>query len=524
MTTRPKPGSEDSVAGFGWPNRILILAIAGIIFLTLYPFRFTLDRYLLYGASPFFLGGSGKAYGPLDALLNVLLFVPFGFGLAGKFRERGKSRMAALVLTLAAGALFSYSIEFLQFFIPERDSGWNDVVTNSTGTLVGCLAFQSCGLAVFRLLNGWERAIAAFATVRNTAIVLLLYFALCFAVSGRLQEETALSNWNLDALLVVGNSASGRSASAWRRKVYQLEFWDRALPDEAGRSLTSAGTAGLLDASALAEYDFSGSPPIQDQHHNLPDLELEPKASASTGSKAILSGGTPWLATGSPVSAMAMDFQNTRQFSVLVRCQPAGVDEARARILSISQVSGLANMEILQEYTDLVFWFRNPLSVKRSALAWNIPKVFAAMHPRDILFSYDGSNLSLFIDGEKYRRTFDLGPGAALASTIRRIKTAELDDYKYIFYALVFFPAGCLLGLTWRKMPAQPFGRFLLVLLGFLLPSVLFEIVLVSIGGQRISLGNIWLAVLIVCMGSLWINAGDVLRAPARSSNQASAK
>src|SRR5208282_5768731 len=241
MTMRPQPDSEDSVAGFGWSNRILILAIAGILFLTLYPFRFTLDRHVLSVASPFLLNGSGKVYGVLDNLLNVLLFVPFGFGLAGKFRERGKSRMATLVLTLAAGALFSYSIEFLQFFIPERDSGWNDVVTNSTGTLVGCLAFQSCGLALFRLLNRGERAIATFATVRNAAIVLLLYFGVWFAVSGRLQEETALSNWNADALLVVGNSASGRGAPAWRWKVYQLEFWDRALPGEAGRRLTLAG-------------------------------------------------------------------------------------------------------------------------------------------------------------------------------------------------------------------------------------------------------------------------------------------
>src|SRR5208282_3409788 len=249
-----------------------------------------------------------------------------------------------------------------------------------------------------------------------------------------------------------------------------------------------------------------------------------PKALASADSKAIVPEGTPWLATRSPVSGMVTDFQKTGQFSIRVRCLPAGVGESRARIVSVSQASGLADLEIRQEYTDLVFWFRNPLSAKRSGLAWDIPNVFAFMQPRDILFSYDGSNLSLFINGEKYRRNYKLGPGPALASTIRRIKTPELEDYRYIFYALVFFPAGCLLGFTWRKMPAQPFGRFLLVLLGFLLPSVLFEIVLVSIGGQGISLRNIWLAVLIVCMGSIWINAGDVLRAPARSGNQAFAK
>jgi len=137
---------NDQLRASATSNRILIAAIAGIIFLTLYPFRFLLNRHVHGPVIPFLLDGWGKAAGPFDVVLNILLFVPYGFGLALKFRGKGKSRAATLGVCLVAGALLSYTIELLQFYIPLRDSGWEDVFTNSTGSVVGLLLFEMCGL------------------------------------------------------------------------------------------------------------------------------------------------------------------------------------------------------------------------------------------------------------------------------------------------------------------------------------------------------------------------------------------
>jgi VanZ family protein len=164
-------------------------------------------------------------------------------------------------------------------------------------------------------------------------------------------------------------------------------------------------------------------------------------------------------------------------------------------------------LELRQEDTNLVFWFRTPLSVKRSRLAWDIPNIFAPKQPRDILLSFDGSDLSLYVDGKKERRSYRLGPGAGLAQLFRRVKPAELEGYRYIFYALVFFPAGCLLGLASRNLAARPIAQSLLMVLGILLPSVLFEINLVHVSGHGISSGNVALSVLLALGGSLWVNA-----------------
>jgi hypothetical protein len=127
--------------------------------------------------------------------------------------------------------------------------------------------------------------------------------------------------------------------------------------------------------------------------------------------------------------------------------------------------------------------------------------------------------LSLYVDGKKVRRGYQLGPGVALARFVRRIKANESEGYQYIFYTLVFFPVGCIVGFAWRKVAARPIAQSLLVALGVLLPSVLYEILLVQWGGQAMSLGNIALWVLIALAGSLWINADGGARNRSMDSN-----
>ena len=45
-------------------------------------------------------------------------------------------------------------------------------------------------------------------------------------------------------------------------------------------------------------------------------------------------------------------------------------------------------------------------------LAWRVRSVFAPGQARDILISYDGSNVSLYMDGKKEARVYHLSPGA----------------------------------------------------------------------------------------------------------------
>ena len=81
------------------------------------------------------------ARGGEDAFLNVLLFIPFGFGL----RLRGMNRWRAWALAIA----ITVTVETLQIYIPGRDSTLGDVVMNSIGGLVGIVLCDSLRIWLF---------------------------------------------------------------------------------------------------------------------------------------------------------------------------------------------------------------------------------------------------------------------------------------------------------------------------------------------------------------------------------------
>jgi len=150
-----------------WSNRILTISAAGILFLTLYPFRFSLHASPQLSGYPFLLVSGGKSSGPFAAFLNILLFVPFGFGLSQKLREKGRSQTSILLLTTLAGAFLSYCIEFAQIYIPTRDSGWEDVFTNSMGAVAGYFTFALVGEPILNSLSQIESRFEQFLTMRR---------------------------------------------------------------------------------------------------------------------------------------------------------------------------------------------------------------------------------------------------------------------------------------------------------------------------------------------------------------------
>jgi glycopeptide antibiotics resistance protein len=491
---------EPRLADFRWSRRILVLALIGIFFLTLYPFRLSFHRHP--GVFPFLLAGGEKLSGSLDVFLNILLFVPFGFGLAGVLRKRGIPRTKVLILAFAAGAVLSYSIEFAQFFVVNRDSGWEDVVTNSTGALVGGSIFYICGALLLRLLRHGEQRIECLATATNVSFALLIYFALWLALAARLQQKVTLNAWHTESVLAVGGPAH-----RWAGRVYDLEFWDHSLSDRVAANLTSSVAASPLNFDPIAAYDFTGSEPFDDARNLLPALVWLPKEQTTPDSPTLTLNGRSSLATETPTSGLVKALQKTGQFSIHFRCTPARADGGvDGQIISIAPPGDPPGLEIRQEDVALSFWFRNGLTASPYKLEWSIPAIFSANRTRNLLFSYDGAKLSLFVDGRLFYDGYRLGPATALALHFRHVKAQELRGYRYIFYAIIFFPVGCLLGIVLRNVRARPLGPIMLMIFGIVLPSVLLEIIIVHVGGQPVSLGNMLLSDIMAAAGWIWIN------------------
>jgi glycopeptide antibiotics resistance protein len=483
-----------------WSNRILILATAGILFLTLYPFRFNF-HVLPNSASPFLLGQSRKN-GLLDAFLNVLLFVPFGFGLAEKLRERGKSSRFALITAFAAGALFSYTIELLQLYIPERDSGWEDVFTNGSGSLLGSILYLAIGSRVVRPLTSAQRYFSTLTPVR-LASVLLTYFCFWCGLAALMQTQTRLSNWKPDATLVLGNDGSGQNP--WRGQVRTLQIWDRAANGGATGSPFADQGAAPQATAPIIDYDFSRASDLTSQSLAGPKLFWIPAAPVLAISQSLTLDGKSWLSTKASAGDLIEDLQKTNQFTVHVACTPTDLAGADGRIVSISDSAGVADMTLRQEDANLVFWFRTPLAAKHALLAWYVPGVFGERRERDIVYSYDGSNLLLALDGKKQRLIYKLGPGTVLARVVRRVKAAELEGYIYAFYALVFAFGGFLLSLSVSgknpKLDPSMVGSLPLTIC---VAAALFERVLASVSGRMFSWSYVVFSIVLGVAGLLW--------------------
>jgi glycopeptide antibiotics resistance protein len=499
---RPSQADSRQLLARRWSNRTLIVAVAGILFLTLYPFRFSFHTKLPENASPFLLGRAGKSGTPLDIFLNVLLFVPFGFGLCAKLRDRERSSRSALVTVWIAGALLSYAIEFAQIYIPLRNSGWEDVFTNSTGSLVGGCLFLLVGSRLLCFLSRSETTLEGWLSPRYTVLVFGLYFGFWLLLSIQLQQQTGLGNWDPACFLVIGNDATGRHP--WKGKLSRLQIWDRPVSDQHAKTLTVGAEVNSIEAGLVTDLPFSTPPPYLNRMNLLPPLIWTPSSPLHTATDEAILDGISWITSNAPVPKLVRDLQRTKQFSVRVVLTPTETDSSDSRIVSISPSSGLADLALWQEGANLVFWFRSPLSMKRPPLYWYIPGVFAAQRLQDILFSYDGSELSLFLDGMRDSRTYRLTPGTRLAQLLGRVRLKELQAYSDVYYACVFLPLGFLLGIAARRTVSP--ASWSLVIVSFFSPFIL-ELALVRVCGRPASIENLALSFFLLLAGCLWMNA-----------------
>ena len=87
-----------------------------------------------------------------DVAVNIVGFTPLGFFFYAYFYQVRTVEHSA-VLTIAFGFAVSLTIEVLQAFLPTRDSGMTDLITNTLGTAIGVMAFRH--KAVQALLAVW---------------------------------------------------------------------------------------------------------------------------------------------------------------------------------------------------------------------------------------------------------------------------------------------------------------------------------------------------------------------------------
>ena len=111
------------------------------------------DRYLIVDQAflrPFWVEYyPARGYWKGVVLINILGFIPFGFLFCAYFSLAGRISRPALV-TILLGFTLSLTIECLQAFLPTRDSGTTDLITNTLGTCIGVWLYR---WSIWRILS-----------------------------------------------------------------------------------------------------------------------------------------------------------------------------------------------------------------------------------------------------------------------------------------------------------------------------------------------------------------------------------
>lgn len=152
-----------------WPLVVLVvLAAVGAMWLLLYPLNFDPLK-----VTDFL---SERRIPRINTLSNVLLFTPLGVML-GWLAWRKHMWLAGVVAAVVLASLLSLLGEWLQMWLPDRQSSLTDVLANVAGAAIGAAMLR----VVVRLLDSRYSAVVAWLAPRPamcwTALTLLLILA-----------------------------------------------------------------------------------------------------------------------------------------------------------------------------------------------------------------------------------------------------------------------------------------------------------------------------------------------------------
>jgi VanZ family protein len=372
-----------------------------------------------------------------DVPLNVLLFVPLGFGLAGLMRNHRLHRFHRLsesiceICVICGLLLFlSVMLEAAQLFLPERAPSLADVVANGLGALLGVWLYRAWAM-------GFGRALRRYATGQNLMLSLGVYSLGVALLTGYLYRSVRLSNWDTSFPLVVGNEAVGRRQ--WSGQMLPLVFEVRC-----DGSLTTT-----------AAYDFAGEAPFAEllQPDTRPPLDWREGPATPQDGEGVTVGPGEWLVTTGPFA----DFSDSARAcdSFTIRLSVSSADPAQrgpARIVSISADAERRNVTLGQEKDALIIRLRTPAGgengQKPEVL---VPGVFTDGRLRPIIVSYDAPLLRVWVESDEY--ALSLAPGAAFFPGFANenrwpvVMSGDAQQYNRRYWALVATVAVLLFGV-----------------------------------------------------------------------------
>ncbi len=323
------------------------------------------------------------------------------------------------------------------------------------------------------------------------------YITLTFLISISLQRDTRLSNWDMTYPFILGNELTGDRP--WKGRIYELYIVNRAISEEeVEQAFSEKGSFNSIGDSILVSYQFKDNENHLDKMGSLPNLIWMGDSQVVQYDEGILLGPNHWLKTETSAEDLTRRIIETSQFTLSVKVATSDtMQTGPARIVSLSKDLYNRNFTLGQEGSDLVFRLRTPLTgVDGSNPELIVPYIFSNTDPHNLLITYDGSVLNLYVDGVRHYPALELTPGAATPLKYIFPIGCGLDMNKYLYYAFIFIPLGILFIFMAKKMRKRLLVQISLIFGCTLLPSFILEGFLVTVSGRVVRFENILFSVM----------------------------
>ena len=487
-----------------WAAKLVAGSVLFVLMVTLLPFNFTpITPNPQKIVRSFFAHHSDLN----DLIGNVIFFLPFGFGVACLAREKGFNRLGTVLITFFASSTFSLTVETLQLFLPSRSSSVIDICTNTTGGVLGAIAYlvwcaaapgQSPRFADFlrRRLSGRVLIAAIVGWLTVTTFIVLTF-----------QQAATFSNWDTSFPLLLGNEQT--QDRPWTGTISKVEISDRAsLAPEVAEIFEHRGFVSR--DSLIAAYTLTGQGGYPDQTGYLPDLVWRGASSQSVGRQFTINR---WLSTQKPATALAKRLKETSEFTLSTIVATSDFTQTGpARIISLSSDTSRRNFTLGQEKTDLVFRLRTPITgINGSSTALSVPDVFSDTKAHHLVLTYKHQVLTLYVDEIQRLSTLKLTPDITLFRYLFSFKDrsgrfvrVNIYIYAAIFYITFFTPLGLLTALIAMRLKNSLSAYLFVFVSGVFIPALLLELL---IRGGEFQLASLAVSVVIATIAMLLVKA-----------------
>ncbi len=433
-----------------------------IVMLTLFPFKFEAIAWGKKDAlKEFFLNPSDA----FDFYANILLFMPFGYGLSQWLKPKQFNLIIKFALVLGISLSSTITVETLQLFLPDRTSSIIDIFTNTLGGGLG----GSIGLLWLdqRIVPSCQWMVRQWHKQRSLTIALAVWITLMLGSTWKLSTMTQLSNWDPSFNLMVGNEGTGDRP--WLGKVQGFAISDRALSEPEVQQFFQSPNFPALDVT-IADYNLTGKPPYRDHSRlalpslepQLPDIVTHDDTHASQKSAkvhrdhaAIPSHTEPWLSTQTPPIALTEALQKTSAFTLATTFETRSLNqEGPVRIISLSRNTTERNLTLGQQDSHLIVRLRTPATGENgSFMELRSKNSLELNRSHRAVLTYENAVLALYLEAGNPPDHIRLRPEMTffrfvlpkLWSSLPRGPKA-LSLYPTIFYAIWFLPLGILSG------------------------------------------------------------------------------